>query len=232
MKKTIGIIGGVSWESTVLYYQLINQAIRNQCGGLHSAKLIINSLNYAPIVQLEREANWNAVTEILVNAAQVLEKAGADFLLLGCNTLHKVAPAIEKSISIPFLHIADGAGKKFQTENIQKIGLLGTQFTMEEGFYADRLATKFGLQVITPAHKEREAIDKIIYNELCVGINKPESKKLLQSAMQTMIQSGAEGILLGCTELGILIQPEDAPVTLLDTTVLHVETAVLLALSN
>ena len=230
MKKTIGIIGGVSWESTVLYYRLINQAVREKLGGLNSAKLIINSLNYAPIVQLERESNWTSVTEILVNAAQILEKSGADFLILGCNTLHKVAPAIEKSISIPFLHIADGAGEKFQKANIKKIGLLGTQFTMEEGFYADRLENKFGLQVITPGLKERQAIDEIIYNELCVGIINPESKTFLKNVMLSMIQSGAQGILLGCTELGIIINPEDATVPMLDTTVLHVETAVLLAL--
>jgi aspartate racemase len=230
MKKTIGIIGGVSWESTVLYYQLINQAVREKFGGLNSAKIIINSLNYAPIVQLERESNWNGVTEILTNAAQTLEKSGADFILLGCNTLHKVAPAIEKSISIPFLHIADGAGEKFQKINIKKIGLIGTQFTMEEGFYANRLENKFGLQVITPTLKEREAIDKIIYNELCVGIINSESKRLLKKAIQSMIQTGAEGVLLGCTELGIIIKPEDVPVTIIDTTVLHAETAVALAL--
>jgi aspartate racemase len=230
MKKTIGIIGGVSWESTVLYYQLINQAVRAKFGGLNSAKIIINSLNYAPIVQLERESNWNGVTEILTTAAQTLEKSGADFLLLGCNTLHKVAPAIEKSISIPFLHIADGAGEKFQKINIKKIGLIGTQFTMEEGFYANRLENKFGLQVITPTLKEREAIDKIIYNELCVGIINSESKRLLKKAIQSMIQTGAEGVLLGCTELGIIIRPEDVPVTIIDTTVLHAETAVSLAL--
>lgn len=230
MKKTIGIIGGVSWESTILYYQLINQAVRQKLGGLNSAKLIINSLNYAPIVQLERESNWNAVTEILVNAAQTLEKAGSDFLLLGCNTLHKVASAIEKSISIPFLHIADGAGEKFKKLGLKKIGLLGTQFTMEEGFYSERLANKFGLQVITPTLTEREAIDKIIYDQLCVGINDPESKILIKNAMQSMIQSGAEGILLGCTELGLIIKPEDSPVTMLDTTVLHAEAAVALAL--
>jgi aspartate racemase len=230
MKKTIGIIGGVSWESTALYYQLINQSIRDKFGGLNSAKLIIKNLNYAPIVKLENESNWNAVAEILINAAQILEKAGADILILACNTLHKVAPAIEKSILIPFVHIADGAGEKFQTNKIQKIGLLGTQFTMEERFYADRLEKKFGLQVITPTLTERTSIDKIIYNELCVGIINPESKKLLTNAIEAMIESGAEGILLGCTELGMIIQPKDAAIAILDTTVLHAETAVLLAL--
>lgn len=230
MKKTIGIIGGVSWESTVLYYQLINQDVREKLGGLNSAKLIINSLNYAPVVQLERESNWNAVTEILITAAQTIEKAGADFLLLCCNTLHKVAPTIEKSISIPFLHIADGAGERFQKSGIKKIGLLGTQFTMEEGFYSDRLMNKFGLQVITPSLTERETIDKIIYNELCVGIINPGSKALLKNTIHSMIQSGAEGILLACTELGILIKPEDVPITMLDTTILHAKTAVSLAL--
>lgn len=230
MKKTIGIIGGVSWESTVLYYQLINRAVRGKFGGLNSAKLIINSLNYAPIVQLESESNWDAVTEILVNAARAIEKAGADFIILGCNTLHKVASAIEKSISIPFIHIADGAGKKCQQVNIKRIALLGTQFTMEEGFYAERLENKFGLQVMTPPAKERETIDKIIYNELCVGVANPESKQFLKNVIQAMIQSGAEAILLGCTELGILIKSEDASVPVLDTTVLHVETAVSLAL--
>lgn len=230
MQKTIGLIGGVSWESTALYYQLINQAVREKFGGLNSAKLIINSLNYAPIVQLERQSNWNAVTEILISAAHTLEKSGADLLLLGCNTLHKVAPAIEKSISIPFIHIADGAGEKFKKINLKKIGLLGTQFTMEEGFYADRLENKFDLQVITPTLKERHIIDKIIYDELCVGIINPESKEFVKNTIDSMIQSGAEGILLGCTELGIIIKSKDVAVTMLDTTVLHAETAVSLAL--
>jgi aspartate racemase len=230
MKKTIGMIGGVSWESTVLYYQLINQAVRDQLGGLNSAKIIINSLNYAPIVQLERESNWSAVTDIIVNAAQTLEIAGADFILLCCNTLHKVAPAIEQAISIPFLHIADGAGAQFQKARFTKIGLLGTQFTMEEGFYAQRLEEKFNLQIITPALPERAAIDDIIYNELCVGIVNPAAKQLLMSAMQSMIDQGAQGILLGCTELGIIIKPEDVSVMVLDTTVLHAEAAVSLVL--
>jgi len=227
--KTIGIIGGVSWESTALYYQLINQAVRNKFGGLNSARLIINSLNYAPIVQLERESRWDSVAEIIINAAQVLEKSGADFILLACNTLHKVAPEIEKSISIPFLHIADGAGEKFQKSNIQKIGLLGTQYTMEEGFYAERLKNKFGLQMIIPSREERKVIDKIIYNELCVGTVNSDSRELIKITMQSMIQFGAEGILLGCTELGMIIKPEDAPVKILDTTILHAETAVSLA---
>ena len=230
MKNTIGLIGGVSWESTVLYYKLINQAVRDHKGGLNSAKILINSLNYDPIVKYEREENWNAVTDILVNAAQSLEKAGADFLLLGCNTLHKVAEAIEQSIQIPFLHIADGAGEAFKKAGIQNIGLLGTQFTMEEGFYARRLESKYGLKVITPLLHERKAIDNIIYNELCVGIIKEESKSLMTNAMQTMIESGAEGILLGCTELGMIIKPEDASVLIMDTTVLHVQKAISLAL--
>lgn len=232
MKKTIGLIGGVSWESTVLYYQLINQSIRDQFGGLNSAKLLINSLNYDPIVKYEREENWNAVTDILVNAAQTLEKAGADFLLLGCNTLHKVADAIEKSVKIPFLHIADGAGEAFQKAGIQKIGLLGTQFTMEEGFYARRLESKYELTVITPLPHERKAIDNIIYNELCVGIIKKESKSLMLNAIETMIESGAKGILLGCTELGMIIKPNDAPALIIDTTVLHAQKAVALSLQK
>ena len=228
--KKIGLIGGVSWESTVLYYQQINQIIRDKLGGLNSAQLIIESLNYAPIVQLEQESNWQQVAEQLIKAAQTIEKAGADLLLLGCNTLHKVAPAIESSISIPFLHIADGAGALFRKKGIKKIGLLGTQFTMEEGFYAQRLASKFGLQVLTPSLEERIAIDRIIYQELCVGTINPESKKILKNTILSMEQSGAEGVLLACTELGIIIKSEDVSITMLDTTVIHVEMAVSLAL--
>lgn len=230
MKHTIGLIGGVSWESTALYYKLINQTVRNQLGSLNSAKLLINSLNYDPIVRYERENNWQAVTDLLVNAAQTLEKAGADFLLLGCNTLHKVAETIENNIQVPFVHIADGAGENFQKQGIQKIGLLGTQFTMEEGFYAQRLKNKFGLTVLTPPLNEREAIDNIIYNELCVGIIIAESRQLMMNSIRNLIANGAQGILLGCTELGMIIQPDNASVTILDTTVLHAEKAVQLAL--
>ena len=230
MTKTIGLIGGVSWESTLLYYKLINESTRTNLGGLNSARILINSLNYAPIVQLEREDNWPAVTNILTTAAKTLEHAGANFILLACNTLHKVADAIESSIKIPFIHIADPAGESFQQSNIKTIGLLGTQFTMEETFYTHRLQSKYNLTVITPPKHQRKSIDNIIYNELCLGLTKPESKSVLLQAIQTLQSQGAEGILLACTELGMLITQQDATIPVLDTTLLHTEKAISLAL--
>jgi aspartate racemase len=230
MTKLIGMIGGVSWESTVLYYQLINQAVRDRFGGLNSARLLISSLNYAPIVDLENQGDWQAVGDILVTTAQNLELSGADFIILGCNTLHKVSGVIEAAIQIPFLHIADAIGEALLDAKIKKVGLLGTQFTMEDGFYADRLRNKFNLEVVVPDRDARCMIDDIIYKELCVGKILPSSRVKLSAVMASLIEAGAEGIILGCTELGMIIQPVDATVVTYDSTILHVAKTVALAL--
>ena len=225
-QKTIGIIGGASWESTALYYKLINQSVRERLGGLNSAKILLYSVNYDPIVRLENEGRWHEVGNQLAIAAKSLQDAGADFLILCCNTLHKATPAIEGAIQIPFLHIADAAGSVLSKSHIQTIGLLGTQFTMEDGFYASRLEDKFGLHVITPKLLDRQMIDQIIYNELCQGKVRPESKEELVRIIETLRNNGAEAILLGCTELGMLISSEDATIPVHDTTLLHATEAV------
>ena len=230
--KTIGMIGGVSWESTVLYYKLINEAVRYQLGGLSSAKLIINSLNYQEIVNFENENNWDRVATILTHSAQGLEQSGADFIVLCCNTLHKVASNIAINISIPFIHIADAAGLALNQAQITKVGLLGTQFTMEDGFYRDYLMHKFNVDVITPELEMRKKIDTIIYKELCVGKVSRESKTMLLQAIYDLAQQDAKAILLGCTELGILIQPEDFHLPIFDTTKLHAEEIASIALSE
>jgi aspartate racemase len=214
-----------------LYYKMINQAVRAAHGGLSSARLLIHSLNYEPIVAYEREGKWDAVADILAKAARSLEEAGADFLILGCNTLHKVSPAIESAIRIPFLHIADAAADSLLQAGIKKVGLLGTQFTMEEGFYARRLEEKYGLQVIVPPVEERRVVDSIVYDELCVGKVAESSRLTLAKIMKALVNEGAQGVLLGCTELGMVVQAEDAGVPIFDTTVLHAEKAVVLALS-
>lgn len=229
-QKTIGMIGGVSWESTVLYYKQINQLIREHFGNLHSAQIVLHSLNYEPIIRLEQEDRWAEIGEQLAKKAKDLEQAGADFVLLCCNTLHKVAPSIEQAIDIPFLHIADAAGKELVRQNIQKIGLLGTQFTMEDGFYASRLKDRFDLDVLVPDLTDRQETDRIIYQELCQGKITSSAKQTLIQIIQSLQEKGAEAILLGCTELGLLITQQDASIPVYDTTVLHVQEAVRQAL--
>lgn len=225
-QKTIGIIGGVSWESTALYYKLINESVRDRLGNLNSAKIILQSLNYELIVKLEREGRWDEVGKQIGSAAKTLQDAGADFLILCCNTLHKVTSSIEAAIEIPFLHIADAAGKVLLDRAIRKIGLLGTQFTMEDGFYSSRLETKFGLETIVPHLSDRERMDFIIYQELCQGKILSQSKEELIRIIHELQNSGAEAILLGCTELGMIIAPKDATIPIYDTTLLHANESV------
>ena len=217
------MIGGVSWESTVVYYKLINEAVRNKLGGLSSAQLLIHSLNYQEIVDYENQNRWDKVSDILCHVARQLEQGGADFVILCCNTLHKVASQIEQSISIPFLHIADAAGERLKKENMKKIGLLGTQFTMEDGFYSERLKEKYQMEVLLSDEEARKTIDSIIYQELCVGVFSESSKQTLITAMEDLVQRGAECVLLSCTELGMLVKPESCSFPVFDTTVLHAE---------
>ena len=230
--KIIGMIGGVSWESTALYYQLINELVRHELGGLNSAKLLISSLNYQELVDYKNNNDWAALAAILAQTAKKLEQAGAESIVLCCNTLHKVADAITSSIAIPFLHIIDAAGFALSQANVSKVGLLGTQFTMEDGFYHKHLMNQFNIEVMTPALEAMRKIDAIIYQELCVGKVLEQSKKLLQQTIQTMTQQGAQAILLGCTELGLIIQPADCQLPLFDTTNLHAKAIVSFALSG
>ncbi len=224
-QKTIGMIGGVSWESTTLYYQLLNQSVREHLGGLNSAKILLYSLNYEPIVNLERQGKWEDVGQELAHAAQVLESGGADFIILCCNTLHKMTPSIEGAVQVPFLHIADPAGNVLVNHHIQKIGLLGTQFTMEDGFYHERLGDKFGLTVVVPSEEDRLLLDSIIYDELCQGKVLARSKQNLLQIIQNLREQGVGAILLGCTELGMLVGEEDIGIPVYDTTVLHANEA-------
>lgn len=230
-QKIIGMIGGVSWESTALYYQLLNRSVREYLGGLNSAKILMYSLNYEPIVKLEKQGKWDDIGNELVAAAKSLQEGGADFIILCCNTLHKMAPSIEQALHIPFLHIADPAGNILVDTHVQKVGLLGTQFTMEDGFYSSRLADKFGLDIILPLEEDRQCLDSIIYDELCQGKIVSESQQKLIEIIYHLSGQGAEAILLGCTELGILVSEEEVDLPIYDTTVLHANEAVQVSLN-
>ncbi|MDX8430448.1 MAG: aspartate/glutamate racemase family protein [Candidatus Algichlamydia australiensis] len=222
-QKTIGLIGGASWESTALYYQLINQKVGKQLGGLNSAKLLLYSINYDPIISLELENNWEEIGIQLGTAARSLEEAGADFIALSCNTLHKVAPQITDSLSVPFLHIAESAGKALRSRGVKRVGLLGTEFTMKDGFYSSNLEENFGLEVLTPNPSDSQIIDEIIYQELCLGKIEAYSKSKISEIIHTLRNEGAEAILLGCTELGLLVKQEDFQIPIFDTTILHIQ---------
>lgn len=229
--KTIGLIGGMSWESTVLYYQIINEEVKNQLGGLHSAKIILNSLEFDEIEKCQSSGDWEKAGNILGKAAQVLEAAGADFILICTNTLHKVVPRISSMIHIPIIHIADATAEELKNCNIQKVGLLGTKYTMMQDFYKQKLIDK-GIDVIIPKETDIEVINNIIFHELCVGQIKDESRKRFQKIIDSMILRGAEGVILGCTEIGLLIHQSDSSVPIFDTTIIHAKLAVEIALET
>lgn len=224
--KTIGIIGGMSWESTVTYYQELNKAVKHIKGGFHSAKVIINSVDFAEIEELQRLGQWEETAVILCEAAKSLEKAGADLLLIATNTMHIVAEQVEEATNIPLIHIADATGQKLVERGISKVGLLGTAFTMEQAFYKQRLTDKFGIEVIVPNGVQRRLVHDVIYDELCLGKINQSSKQDYRAIIDDLVESGAQGVILGCTEIGLLIQQEDTDVVLFDTTQLHVETAI------
>ncbi|QKE28883.1 aspartate/glutamate racemase family protein [Arcobacter acticola] len=229
--KTIGLLGGMSWESTALYYKLINEEIKKQLGGLHSAKVVIYSIDFDEIEKLQHCGNWDETAVILSEAAKNIQNASADFLLICTNTMHKVAPEIKKNIDIPILHIADATGKKLQEENIEKIGLLGTAFTMKQDFYKERINNNFNIEVIIPNELDMNIVHKIIYEELCLGVLKDDSKKEYLRIIDNLVSKGAQGVILGCTEIGMLIKKEDTKVKLFDTTLIHSLEAVKQALS-
>jgi len=224
--KTIGLIGGMSWESTESYYRAINEGIKDRLGGLHSAKLVLVSVDFAEIEELQRQGKWSETGDILSNAAQRLEKAGADFILICTNTMHLVAPEIQAAVSIPLLHIADATAEEIKQSGISNIGLLGTAFTMEEDFYKGRLEQEYGLNVVIPNKVDRKIIHQIIYGELCLGKIKDSSRKEYLRIIDALIEQGAEGVILGCTEIALLVKPEDTKVKLFDTTKIHAQKAV------
>ena len=219
--KTIGLIGGMSWESTQSYYQLLNQGIKNKLGGLHSAKIVLVSLDFAEIAMLQQQQDWPQMAEILIKAAKQVEAAGADYLLICTNTMHKLAEQVQAAVSIPLLHIADAVGENLIQHNFKKVALLGTQFTMEQDFYKQRLADKFAIDVLIPDAQGRETVHRVIYDELCKGIISPESKTEYLTIIDNLTQQGAEAIILGCTEIALLVQQSDTSIPLLDSTALH-----------
>jgi aspartate racemase len=224
--KTIGLIGGMSWESSIEYYRIINETVRDRLGGLHSARCVMASVDFAEIEAMQHEGRWDETARILVAAAQDVEKGGGDFVVICTNTMHKVADEIQRHVRIPLLHIADATAERIVSQGLKKVGLLGTRFTMEEAFYKDRLIDKHGLEVIIPPADEREIVHRVIYDELCLGEIKGASKEAFTRIMEHLIASGAEGIILGCTEIGLLVGPQDSSVPLFDTTQIHAQAAV------
>ncbi len=229
--KVIGLLGGMSWESTALYYRILNQQVKQRLGGLHSAELVLYSVDFQRIEQLQAAGEWQQAGEILADAARNLERAGAQFIVLCTNTMHKVAAQISAATEIPLLHIADATGRRIQQAGVQKVGLLATRFTMEQDFYRGRLQQQFGLEVITPDEADRLFVHEVIYDELCLGEINPASRLRYREIMQTLVAQGAEAIILGCTEIILLVDATDACVPLFDTTLIHAEEAVIQALS-
>jgi len=230
--KTIGLIGGMSWESSLEYYRIINEIVKARLGGFHSAKGILYSVDFAEIETLQHQGKWPETVQILSRAARSLETAGADFLILCTNTMHKVAAAIESAVRIPLLHIADATARKISSRGLKRIGLLGTRFTMEEDFYKGRLTEKFGLEVLVPNPKDREVIHRVIYQELVFGRIDPSSRRQFVAIIERLAGAGAEGVILGCTEIGLLVKDKDSSLPLFDTTRIHAEAAADLALES
>jgi aspartate racemase len=228
--KTIGLIGGMSWESTVPYYRQVNEGIKARLGGLHSARMVLYSVDFHEIEQLQRDGDWDAAGDVLAEAARRLQSAGADLLVLCTNTMHKVAPQMEAAVSIPLLHIADATAAAIIAAGHRTVGLLGTRFTMEQDFYRQRLQDQHGLQVLVPDADDRGVVHDVIYDELCRGVIRDPSREAYRRIMDELVARGAEAIILGCTEIGLLVGSQDARVPLFDTTALHAQAAVEAAL--
>lgn len=228
--KTIGLLGGMSWESTELYYRLINQGIKARLGGLHSARIALVSVDFQEIETMQHHGDWAGAAETLAQAARQVEAAGADFLLICTNTMHKVAPEIQAAISIPLLHLADATADRIKATGLTTIGLLGTNFTMEQAFYKGRLSNRHGLQVLVPPKADRDIVHRVIYDELCLGQVKEASRAEYLRIMGDLRQRGAEGIIEGCTEIVLLVQQRHTDIPLFDTTAIHAEAAVAEAL--
>lgn len=229
--KTIGLIGGMSWESSLEYYRLINQMVKEKLGEPHSAKSIMYSVDFAEYEKLQHEGKWEELTEKMIDIGQRLEQAGSDLVLICTNTMHKMAPEVQNSIQIPLLHIADAAADEIKSQNIKKVGLLGTKFTMEEDFYKGRLKEKHNIDVIIPKQEKRDKVHKVIYQELISGIINDDSRREFQDIIKNLKARGAEGVILGCTEIPLLIKDKDSVIPVFDTTMLHARKAVEMALN-
>jgi aspartate racemase len=222
--KTLGLIGGMSWESTVPYYRFINEAIKARLGGLHSARMVLYSVDFEEIARLQHAGDWDAAGQVLADAAQRLERAGAEALVICTNTMHKVAPAIEAKVRIPVLHVVDAVAAEIRAAGFHKVGLLGTRFTMEQPFYAQYLA-RHGLTTLVPEQADRDLVHRVVYEELCLGKIVDASRNEYRRIMATLAAQGAEAIILGCTEISMLVGPQDASVPLFDTTAIHARKA-------
>ncbi|WP_370545805.1 aspartate/glutamate racemase family protein [Edwardsiella tarda] len=229
--KTIGLLGGMSWESSAEYYRIINQGVREHLGPTASASVVLWSFNFAEIEALQHQGDWSTLSERMVDAAQRLQGAGADVLLICTNTMHRMAPALESALSIPLIHIADPTAAAIKVAGLRKVGLLGTAFTMEQDFYKGRLSERHGLEVIVPEADDRATVHRIIYDELVAGQITPSSRAAYRQVIARLVQAGAEAVILGCTEIMLLVQPEDSAVPLFDTTELHAAAAVEAALN-
>lgn len=227
--KTIGFIGGMSWESTVTYYQIVNETVKRELGGLHSAKVLLYSVDFAEIEEYQTKGEWDKSGAVLAEAAQNLEKAGAGFIIICTNTMHKVAPIIQKKISIPIIHIAEATADALKENGIEKVGLLGTKYTMTQEFYKSKLI-EAGIEVVIPDEAGVTVVNDIIYNELCLGIISEESRKKFVDIINQFEKAGAQGVILGCTEIGLLIHQKDVEIPVFDTTQIHATKAALLAI--
>lgn len=230
--KTIGLIGGLSWESSIEYYRLINEGVRERLGGLHSAQCVMSSFDFAEIEALQHAGDWDAATRRMIDAAQSLERAGADFLLICSNTMHKMAAAVQAGVNIPLLHIADATAERIRAAGQNTVGLLATGFTMNQTFYTGRLTDHYGLNVLLPDPAQREQVHRIIYDELCQGVIRDESRVLYQQAIHDLAERGAQSVILGCTEITLLIKQADSVLPVFDTTAIHAQAAVAFALGE
>ncbi|BBI49381.1 aspartate racemase [Vreelandella olivaria] len=230
--RVIGVLGGMSWESTQGYYRALNEGVKAALGGFHSAKIVLISVDFAEIEALQQQGDWHAAGELLGNAAQSVERAGADCLLIATNTMHKVAPAIEQAITIPLLHIADATAEQLTADGITRVGLLGTRFTMEQDFYIGRLEKQFGIEVVVPDQSERDTIHRVIFDELCQGRVEDVSRQRYLAIIDSLHAQGAQAVILGCTEIAMLVNQRDTTVPLYDTTALHALRAVAWALND
>ncbi|MBT2438567.1 aspartate/glutamate racemase family protein [Streptomyces sp. ISL-36] len=227
--KTIGLIGGMSWESSAEYYRLLNELVRERLGGLHSARCVLYSVDFAEIERLQVAGEWEKAGDVLATAAQGLEAAGAELLLICTNTMHKVADQVERAVEVPLLHLGDATARAVRAQGLTTVGLLGTAFTMEQDFYRDRLASH-GLTVLVPGADDRAAVHRIIYEELCLGVVREESRATYRQVIDRLVAAGARGVILGCTEIELLVRPQDSPVVIFPTTRIHAEAAIVDAL--
>ena len=230
--KTIGLIGGMSWESTAVYYRLLNEGVKEHLGGLHSAEIVMVSVDFEPIEKLQHAADWAGAARVLIEAARRVEAGGADFLLICANTMHRLADDVADAVGIPLLHIADATADAVRAEGLKRVGLLGTRFTIEEDFYKGRLTEQHGLEVMVPDERDREIVHRIIYDELCLGEIRDASRQAFIRIIEGLTTRGTQGIILGCTEIPLLVGDDDVWVQLFDTTAIHAQKAVALALAS